>query len=87
MVSFSTELHEPDNSTIVAVSLSAFGGKLPYKFTAEWSDDLVQSSSAPAFPRTFLSNQTIPRTVNVTVTSSDGQSAGIVVSINATTSN
>jgi hypothetical protein len=62
-------LHEPDNSAIVDVLMSACGGDLLYNFMARWGDGFVQLSNSTSFPRAFSSNQTIPRTVNVTVTS------------------
>lgn len=81
------ELHEPDNSTNVVLAVGVSGGNPPYNFTASWSDGFVQSGAAGLFLRTFFSNQTIPQTINVSVTSADGQKAGLPIDINSTTTN
>jgi len=66
-------LHEPDNSTVVGVIMTASRGSMPYNYTARWSDGFVRTSPVGAFPRTLHSNQAILPTVTVIVTSSDRQ--------------
>lgn len=79
---YTSTLSEPDGSTVVAFGINARGGSLPYTFTARWPDNITQISSAGAFSRVFLSNQTILLNASVTVGSGDGQRATIQIGIN-----
>ena len=71
------------------MGINQTGGRYPYNFTAFWSDDVNQTNDVGVFVRTFLSNQTIPSSARVVVTSSDNQNATLVATIpqtNRTTS-
>ncbi len=81
-VTSNTTIKEPDGSTVVSFGVSASGGNLPYSFKALWGDNFTQSSTSAVFVRTFSSNQTIPTSAYVTVTSGDGQSVGVKIVIN-----
>jgi hypothetical protein len=77
-------IHETNNFTLVDILLSTIGGTLPYNFTARWGDNFVQTSTLPTFPRTFPPAQSIPKVVDVTVKSPDGESARVNVNITGT---
>lgn len=82
-VGFTRGLLEPDNSTVVGFGVAVSGGIPPYSFTASWPDKFSQISAVGLFSRTFSSNQTIPQTVNVSVTSADRQSAEVTINLNS----
>jgi hypothetical protein len=88
-----------DNSVQVTVGINDSGGLAPFTFIANWSDGINQTAYWNAgrgqtngdgvFIRSFLSNQTVPSSVEVQVKSSDGQSTTVNVTIppvSATTS-
>jgi hypothetical protein len=70
-------INEPDGSKIALLAVSAFGGALPYNFTARWSDGVNQTNTTGVFQRNFASGQSIPDSAIVTVKSSDGQFARV----------
>ena len=74
-------LKEPDGSSIVILTISAFGGAAPYNFTASWSDGLNQTNTIGVFQRPFAAGLTIPGFVTVSVRSSDSQIAKVNVTI------
>ncbi len=74
-------LSEPDGSTIVIFSVNAFGGALPYNFTAAWSDGVNQSGSTGVFQRPLAAGQIIPSSATVIVRSADGQVAKLNITI------
>ena len=71
-VNYVNALREPAGTVVVALAVSAAGGTPPYNYSAAWPDGVVQVSTTGAFSRTFV-NQTLPVSVSITVTSSDGQ--------------
>jgi hypothetical protein len=71
---------EPGGAVIIAFTISVQGGALPYNFVVNWGDGNVQNNTVGVFHRTFL-NQTIPAFADVTVVSSDGQTASLIVEV------
>lgn len=69
------------NTTIATFGVSASGGSTPYTFIAQWGDHISQVSASGVFTRTFLSNQTMPTSAEVTVASNDGQVVVVTVAI------
>jgi hypothetical protein len=69
------------NSVQVTIGINESGGLAPFNYTGYWSDGVNQSNTVGVFIRTFLQNQTVPSSLNVTVSSSDGQVARVLVVI------
>lgn len=80
-VSFLTELPQPNNAIEILLGINQTGGLYPFNYTAYWSDGVNQTNSAGVFIRSFFSNQTVPSSARIFVTSSDGQNASIVVKV------
>jgi hypothetical protein len=73
----------PNNSVQITIGINETGGLHPYNFTAYWSDGVNQTNNVGVFIRSFFSNQSTPNSAKVVVTSSDGQSATVLVQIPA----
>jgi hypothetical protein len=78
----------PNNSTQFVIGVNQTGGLAPFNFTVYWSDGFNQSNNVGVFIRSFLSDQVIPNSAEITVTSSDGQTTTLFVNFgqNQTTS-
>lgn len=74
-------LPEPNGTTIVVLTAGAQGGSPPYSFTADWGDGVRQTSVTGIFQRSFAPGQNIPASADLTVKSSDGQTASSKVTI------
>ena len=88
-ISFVTELPQPNNSIEILLGINETGGLYPFNYTVYWSDRVNQTNNAGVFIRSFFSNQTVPSSARIFVTSSDGQNASLVAIIpplNRTTS-
>lgn len=78
-----------NNAVDLLIGINETGGLAPYNFTAYWSDGVNQTNNVGVFIRSFLSNQSVPSSLEVVVSSSDGQSVTVPVelpSVNRTTS-
>ena len=73
---------EPAGVVVVAFAVTADGGVAPYNYSAAWPDGVVQVSATGAFSRAF-SNETVPKSVSITIASSDGQKVTKSLSIPA----
>jgi hypothetical protein len=90
-VNFVYSTRGSDNSVQVTVGINDSGGLAPFTFIARWSDGINQTAYWNAGPgqtngdgvfiRSFVSNQTIPTSVDVQVMSSDGQSKTVNVNV------
>ena len=80
-ISFLTLLPQPNHAIEILLGINETGGLYPFKFTAYWSDGVNQTNDAGVFIRSFFSNQTVPSSANILVTSSDGQDATLTAKI------
>ena len=78
---FTRVFSEPQNETLVAFGVTAYGARSPYIFKAEWSDGFVQTNNLGTFSRIFQQGQSIPASVTVIVSSSNNQSTTLIIQI------
>lgn len=71
----------PNNSEVIVVGINETGGVYPFNYTAYWSDNFNQTNEVGVFVRSFHSQETIPDSLKVNVTSYDGQTFSVFVKI------
>jgi hypothetical protein len=68
-VDSSTEVAYPNGTIAVHLAVGATGGSLPYAFSAQWEDGVIQTSPVGNFTRSFQTGQGILTGVTITATS------------------
>jgi len=72
---------EPNGTTIVVLTAGVKGGSPPYTYSCSWQDGFRQTSSTGIFQRSFSASQTIPAYADLSVTSSEGLSGSVRITI------